>query len=455
MQALDLMGGRPRDIPLPLAVNAAWSPDGRRIVYHHGTGGDHIFTMDADFSNKAEVDVPTEEGYHQHYPMWSLDGEWIFTARGWVTTGAVDLWRVRPNGKDLEQLTHDKRYVGYPTPVDDRTLLYVAQDADGAGPWLWFLDLETKASRRAALGMEHYTSVSASADGKRVVATIENSQASLWTVPIREEGESTESDVEPYRLSASRALLPRVRGDDLYYLSSYGSADGLWQQRNGELTEILRGTEAALLEPPALSPDGKSVVVTLRENTGGRLWLIDLASGSRTRLGGPLIPRGAADWSPDGKWVVVGGSVSNQNGLYKIDVETGRPAPVLAGEAINPVWSPDGSMIVYAGRQLNTWTPLIAVRPENGDAVEGWPEINAIANGERARFMPDGSALVYMDGLNPGQDFFRLDLGTMKTRRLTRLDTAIRMRTFDITKDGRTIVFDRIRQDSDIVLFER
>lgn len=454
MQAIDLLGGQPKDILPPEAVNAAWTRDAQRVVYHHGKGGDRIFVADADGANETEVPVPTEDGYHQHYPMWSFDSQWIFISRGWVTTGAVDLWRVRPSGKDLEQLTWEKRLVGYPTPLDEKTVLYVAQEANGAGPWLWALDLETKTSRRAGIGMEHYSSVSASADGKRVVATIENSQASLWTVPILEEREGTERDVKPYPLSAPRALLPRVRGDDLYYLSSPGSADGLWRKRDGETIEILKGAEAPLLEPPAISPDGQFAAVSIREGARVALWLISTTGRGRKRLGGPLVPRGAADWSPDGKWVVVGGSVSGQKGLYKVDVETDRPTLLLKGEAINPVWSPDDSMIVYTGPQLNTWTPLIAVRPESGDPVEGFPEINVIANGERARFLPDASGLVYMEGLNPGQDFYLLKLETMKPRRLTRIDTATRMRTFDITKDGKSIIFDRVRQDSDIVMFK-
>jgi tricorn protease-like protein len=52
-----------------------------------------------------------------------------------------------------------------------------------------------------------------------------------------------------------------------------------------------------------------------------------------------------------------------------------------------------------------------------------------------------------------GQDFWLLDLGTMRSRRLTRLSDAV-MRTFDITPDGSRIVFDRLREKSAIVLID-
>ena len=52
------------------------------------------------------------------------------------------------------------------------------------------------------------------------------------------------------------------------------------------------------------------------------------------------------------------------------------------------------------------------------------------------------------------QDFWLLDLVTKKTRQLTQLHNSAAMRTFDITRDGRSIVFDRLRENSDIVLID-
>jgi hypothetical protein len=57
-----------------------------------------------------------------------------------------------------------------------------------------------------------------------------------------------------------------------------------------------------------------------------------------------------------------------------------------------------------------------------------------------------------MTGLQRRQDFSLLDLGTMKVRPLTSLTDPAAMRTFDITPDGKQIVFDRLRENSDIVL---
>jgi len=51
-------------------------------------------------------------------------------------------------------------------------------------------------------------------------------------------------------------------------------------------------------------------------------------------------------------------------------------------------------------------------------------------------------------------DFSLLDLRTMEDRRLTQLDDAGFIQTLDVTPDGTRIVFDRLREDSDIVLID-
>src|SRR5215469_9459085 len=67
---------------------------------------------------------------------------------------------------------------------------------------------------------------------------------------------------------------------------------------------------------------------------------------------------------------------------------------LLAGQALNPVWSPDGSLIVYAGTNVSTFAPLLALR-QNGTSVK-LPEITLRRLGERVRFLPDGKSLIYM-----------------------------------------------------------
>jgi len=451
VRSIPLLGGPMRNFLGENAVTVAWSPDGRQIVYHDRTAGDPLYIADSNGANIRKILGPPA-GTHQHYPVWSTDGKWIYVSRGRPLTQEMDLWRIEVNGEGLEQLTEGKLDVRYPTPIDENTVLYSSRDSDGAGPWLWVLDVASGVSSRASVGLEEYTSLSASADGRRLVASVHDSRAELWTVPILDRP-ATERDAKPFAgLSTNRALSPRFGGSSLFYLSSRGSGDGLWRLDEGKVAEIWRGSVTALLEPAAVAPGGDMVALLLRQDDGWRLHTLR-ADGTELQLLTDVVDaRGSAAWSPDGKWVVSGGYVAGIEGLYKIPVEGGAPERIVDGEALNPVWSPDGDLIVYTGAQVNVVSPLLAVRPD-GSPVD-LPKIEVFRWGERMRFLPDGSGLVFMRGHGPVQDFWLLDLATLQERRLTELGGADAMLNFDITPDGKQIVFDRLSEESDIVLIE-
>jgi serine/threonine protein kinase/dipeptidyl aminopeptidase/acylaminoacyl peptidase len=451
VRSIPLLGGPMRNFLGEHVVNVAWSPDGEHIAYHERLAGDPLYISDRNGANSRLILGPPA-GTHQHYPTWSIDGQWIYLVRGRPATLEMDLWRVRADGEGLEQLTQHKLDVRYPAPIDDQTVLYSARDADGAGPWLWAVDVETKISRRASVGLEQYGSVAASTDGRRLVATVQHPRAELWSVPILDHP-ATERDAQLFAgLPTTRALAPRFGGSSMFFLSSRGSGDGLWRLRDDKVAEIWRGSETALLEPAAVSPEGDSVALLLRGDDGWHLNVLSADGASLRVLSDKVDARGAAGWSPDGRWIVTGGSAGGVQGLFKIPVDGGVPERIADGEALNPVWSPNGDLIVYAGAQVNVVGPLVGVSPD-GEPVD-LPEIEIFRSGERMRFLPDGSGLVYMQRRGPSHDFWLLDLATMESRQLTRFDSPATMRSFDITPDGTRIVFDRLSEDSDIVLIE-
>jgi hypothetical protein len=122
---------------------------------------------------------------------------------------------------------------------------------------------------------------------------------------------------------------------------------------------------------------------------------------------------------------------------------------LIEGKWVNPVWSPKGDLIVFAGRSLIGQVALLGVRPD-GTRVQ-LPDVMVRPGGYR--FVPNGSGLVYLPRI-PSLDFMLFDFVSKKSRPLTHLGNLGALRTFDITPDGKYIVFDRSRQNSDIVLIE-
>jgi serine/threonine protein kinase/Tol biopolymer transport system component len=446
-----LMGGAPRNFLGEHAAEVAWSPDGTRLVYHKWEPGDPTFVADHNGANERQI-VKSEPGLHNHFQVWSKDGRWIYFVRGRPSTREMDLWRISPDGGEPEQLTHLNTDITYPAPIDERTILFVAHDEHGAGPWLWGFDMETRTSQRVSSGLEQYTALAATADGRSMAASVVNSQVNLWSVPITSRT-IEEKDVAAFPLPTVRAQAPRFGGGSLFYLSSRDGADGLWTYRDGQALEIWKGSEGALQSAPAVSADGSSVAFVLRRDGKQQMHVI-AADGTRLHpLSSDVDVRGTASWSPDSKWIVAAGRDRDGAGLFKLPADGGSPVRIATGPFQDPVWSPRGDLIVYGGTQVFTVMPLLAVHPDGTPAK--LPEINVRRDGERVRFLPDGAGLVYMLGTTTaGQDFWLLDLRAMHSRRLTRLSNPAAMRTFDITSDGRRIVFDRLRENSDILLID-
>jgi hypothetical protein len=93
---------------------------------------------------------------------------------------------------------------------------------------------------------------------------------------------------------------------------------------------------------------------------------------------------------------------------------------------------------------------LRGVRPD-GEAVP-LPPVMVRPGGYR--FLPDSSGLIYLPGIH-AQEFWQLDLRTGRQFALAQLDNRGALRTFDVSRDGRSIVFDRSRVNSNVILIER
>jgi Tol biopolymer transport system component len=455
---MDLIGGTPRAF-LGVGANIpAWSPDNTSLVYvYKPNRDDPMLIADRTGANARQILPPGV--LKNNNPVWSPDGQWIYFVRGTEPQDEMNMnvWRLRSSGGSPEQLTNQHAAVNFLAPLDARTLLYVARAEDWSGPWLWALDVERKVTRRVSSGVDQYTSVSASRDGRRVVATVANPSASLWRVPLLDRP-ADDHDAQHYALPVptGRALAPRFGGSSLFYLSARGTGDGLWKVQSGQASEVRSEADVALYEPPAVSPDGSRVVVVVRHEGKRHLSMMS-ADGTNAQPFAPTIEvegasgQGTADWSPDGAWIVTGGRDAQGPGLFKIPAQGGGgPVRLVAGQAVNPVWSPNGKLIVYAGRSVVGQVAILGVRPDDGAAVE-MPTVLVRPGGYR--FLPNGSGLVYLQRIQ-GLDFWLLDFVTKQSRQLTRFSNQGILRTFDITPDGKYIVFDRSRQNSDIVLID-
>ena len=148
--AAPIAGGALRDF-LPGVAEVAWSRDGRQIVYHTTAPGDPLFVRDPRGVTRRIYVAPP--GAHCHFPLWSTDDADIYFARG-IPPDDWDISRIRPSGAALERITFHHSRVSHPVLLDPHTLLYLASDPLGAGPWLYALNVEQRVPHRISFGLE-------------------------------------------------------------------------------------------------------------------------------------------------------------------------------------------------------------------------------------------------------------------------------------------------------------
>jgi Tol biopolymer transport system component len=450
-------GGDVRNLLRQGTNTPAWAPDGSGLVFvDKANRDDPIYLADPSGGDERVIFPPGP--LKNMNPVWSLDSRSIYFTRGSEPQDEteMDVWRIPRTGGEAERVTTQHLAINFLAPIDPRRLLFVARAEDRSGPWLWQLDVRNGVTARVPTGVDQYTSVSASRDGRRIVATVANPSSELWRVPLLDRMVE-EADAQRYPLPGPTgvAFAPRFGPGSFFYLSARGTNDGLWKVQDGKASQIRRNVDGALSEPPAVSVDGRLAVVVRKEGAR-RLWIIP-ADGTNPMTLAPAIGiegaagQGAADWSPDGTRIVAGGRDDKGPALFIIPLDGGAPTRLRDGEWVNPIWSPKGDRIVFAGRSLIGQVELRAIRPD-GTPVE-LPRVLVRPGGYR--FLPDGSGLVYVERIQ-SPDFWLLDFASGQTHKLTQLGNQGAVRTFDVTREANQtyIVFDRSRQHSNVVLIE-
>ena len=444
------MGGKARPF-LPGAVSVAFSPDGARLVYNTVDPAQPLFVADRTGANRREL-LAGQLGVRNHYPVWSPDGRFIYFARGITSTYDMDIWRVPSGGGPIERLTNHHARVAYPAFLDERRLIYSVSRPDGTGSGLYAVDVDRRVPHAVSFGLEEYLSISASADGRRLAATVANPTTQIWTVPITDQV-ADERAASRFSIPAVRAVAPRFGPGEVFFLSSKGNADGLWRFKDGAAAELWRGSEGAVVAAPSISADGTRICFVARREQRGDLYVMAADGTGSRRIGESLDVSDSPSWSPDGKWVAAVAHEGNEQPLYKVPADGGAPVRLLGGVNNRPVWSPDGSLIVYCEQREGPDCLGKGITAE-GQPVP-LPEFKTNFGGTRYCFLPGGKSLVLMIEGERGFDFWTIDLSTGRRRRLTDLRAGYDMNNFDVSPDGKQILFDRYRENSDVVLIDR
>jgi Tol biopolymer transport system component len=447
--AVPAMGGALRRY-LPGAAELDWSSNGTRIVYHPPGPGDPMFTAGSPREAGRQIYV-APAGIHNHFPVWSPDDAYIYFVRG-VPPDKTDIWRIAADGSDPQRLTfHDSR-VSHPVFLDRGTLLYLATTQDGSGPWVHVLDLGRRSSRRLALGVERYTSLAASADGRRIVATLARPKSSLWRATITR-GLIDTTAARRIAMPTTRGRSPRFGPGFLLYVSAESQQDALWKLAESGSIELWSAPQTRIAGGPAVSPDGRRVAFTTEGGDRSALTIMTPDGTEARTLAESLDVRSPPAWSPDGASITVAALRDGIPRLVSVPLDGRPPIPIVDGYSTDPSWSPDGRFLVYSGEEVGPSFEVKAVTAR-GQPVN-LPNIRLSRGARRIGVLSGGSALIVLRGEMGQGNLWRIDLRTGEERRLTDIGRDFAVRDFDVSTDGSEVVFDRRTDDSDVVLIGR
>jgi predicted Ser/Thr protein kinase len=425
------------DVSLP-GLNAApdnvrLSPDGTRLVYLSGNPA-RLFTRRLDQPTTAEL--PGTEG--ASVPFFSPDGQWVgfFAANkvnkisvaggavvpladypfigggNWGADGSIilgsalnsGLVRVPESGGMPTRLTElAKGELGHLYPQilpGGKAALFVVYES---------LDVEHASIEVISLADRRRKVLVRGGTAPRYLPTghlVYSNKGTLFAVPFDPVRLETHGTAVPVLDNVAYSRLGEAHYDSsatgtLVYRKGGGSATSTmrtiqWVDAAGRKEPLQR--KPGEYQNPRLSPDGKRLVVIVRDGANQDLWVYDLQRDALTRLTfGGTFPISVA-WSPDGQYVVFGSVGSGI--LWTRADGSGQPQTLIESKDIlvPSSFSRDGKRLAYFEVTKGAEIFTVAVEEKDRQLKAGKPEsfLKSQYDNVAWDFSPDGRWLAYL-----------------------------------------------------------
>lgn len=360
-----------------------------RIVFSRiGPSRIGLFVSRADGSD--ERPLLKSEGL-DYNPSWSRDGEWIiFTSE---RNGSADLYRVKPDGTGLEQLTDDPAYDDQAAfSPDGKQIVFVSTRASGRAN-LWTLNLRTRNAKPLTTGRGGDFRPSWSPDGRWIAFSSDRDS----TLPMAKGRWEHLQLADIYLIHPDGSGLKRFTGHGNFCGSPKWSADGrrvIAYCMSAEETWTYRG------RPPrpgfplgGPTAEGDSRLVSIDMATGDTA---DVAAGPGVKVFPVILASGEVAYVRQG--------IRVRGVFYGL----GKPGPV--GAVGSPSWSPDGAHVVYhkvLSNETPAWQKAFSRDPLYELILTRWlPAFDP--SGEQIAAMQDGTGdlVLIRTGTNASRTLF-------------------------------------------------
>jgi eukaryotic-like serine/threonine-protein kinase len=220
---------------------------------------------------------------------------------------------------------------------DTGTLVYVTESIQAQRRLVW-VSRGGAEEPVAAPARAYYRGPRLSPDGRKVAVAIEGQETEVWLYDL---SRGTLSRLT-FQGSTNYEPIWTPDGKRVVFHSTAGVEGLFWQSADGS-GGLERLNKFGGL-PYSWSPDGK----LLAFNNGAIIWMLRLADHKAAPLRETTFKEGAAQFSPDGRWLAY---VSNESGRFEVYVQP-YPGPggkwqISAEGGTEPLWNPNGRELFY------------------------------------------------------------------------------------------------------------
>jgi Tol biopolymer transport system component len=253
-------------------------------------------------------------------------------------------------------------------------------------------------------------------------------------------------------LTTTTGFSPRFGPDYLLYVTASGAKESIWKLSNGSGIELWNAPGAQVFGGPAISSDGRSIAFSVRQQ-GQTLLYVMRDDGTNARIvARSLKLQGAPAWEPDGKSITSAAEVQGVPQLFRVPIDGSPPAPLVRDYSVDPAWAPDGKFLVYSGPDIGAAFAVNAFTP--GAATHPLPGLTLTRGARHLAFLPGGKKLLLLRGEIKHKNLWMADVDTGEEQQLTNLPDDFDVRDFDVSSDGKAVVFERVQERSDVLLMD-
>jgi Tol biopolymer transport system component len=228
--------------------------------------------------------------------------------------------------------------------------------------------------------------------------------------------------------------------------------ESLWKFDGRNHTVLWSSPGAKIFGGPAVSPDGRTIAFSARQNGQALLYVMQ-ADGTNVRVvTNSLNLQGAPAWAPDGQSITSAVEGHGVPRLFRVPLDGGSPTPFVQEYSLDPTWAPDSRFVVYSGPDIGTTFSLKAVTP--AAVAHPLPALTLTRGARHIAVLPGGHSLVVLRGEIQHKNLWLIDLETGAERQLTNLGADFNISDFDISPNGREVVLERVQEQSNIALLD-